>query len=148
FLLGYGSAACFCEGQDDFDFEDPFHRLRRFKSLYDNSTPITNPIAFLERLHYKAILKSRYPARQTINRLCRLLTEYLDVDTGPWLERACDFGLQWAQLKAWQKRACLPVLDAVRLWRSDKLIQFCYNKLIRSFTELPCSGATPPKGIE
>ncbi|HIJ40893.1 MAG TPA: hypothetical protein HPP90_07430 [Deltaproteobacteria bacterium] len=114
FLLGYGSAACFCEGQDDFDFEDPFHRLRRFKSLYDNSTPITNPIAFLERLHYKAILKSRYPARQTMNRLCRLLTEYLYVDTSPWLERACDFGVQWAQLKAWQKRACLPVLDAVR----------------------------------
>ena len=114
FFLGYGPAACFREGQDDFDFEDPFHRLRRFKSLYDNSCPVTNPIAFLERLHYKAIRKSRYPALQTMDRLCRLLNEYLDVDASPWLEKACDFGLQWAQWKAWQKRASLPVLDAVR----------------------------------
>jgi len=114
FFLAYGPHLCPHQNKDDFDFEDPFHRVRRFHSLFSKDLLVTDPVAFLTRLHYRAILKSRFPAQQSIWRLCHLLEEYLEIDTGRWVEKGCDFELEWSQLRSWQKRAALPALDAVR----------------------------------
>jgi len=43
-----------------------------------------------------------------------LFKEHLNIDTGRWLERSCDFEWEWSQLRPWEQRAALPVLDAVR----------------------------------
>ena len=114
FFLAYGPYLCPHQNTDDFDFEDPFHRVSRFHTLFSKDALVTDPVAFLTRLHYRAVLKSRFPAQQSIRRVCHLLEEYLEIDTGPWVERGCDFELEWSQLWPWQKRAALPALDAVR----------------------------------
>ena len=114
FFLAYGHHLCPHQNTDDFYFEDPFHRVRRFHALFSKDALITDPVAFLTRLHYRAVLKSRFPAQQSISRLCHLLEAYLEIDTGRWVERGCNFALEWSQLRPWQKRAALPAIDAVR----------------------------------
>ena len=114
FLLGYGPKLNPCSDTDNFDFTDPFHRILRFHSLFNPHVHITNPIAYLGRLHYKAILKSRYPALLIIRLLSHLFQKYLAIDTRPWLERKCNFEKEWKRLYPWQQRAVLPVIDTVR----------------------------------
>jgi len=113
-ILGYGSQWRAHENTDAFDFRDPFHRITRFHSLFSSDVSITDPIAFLFRLHYKAIRCSRFPAKQTIGRLSALFKEHLGIETGRWLEKRCDFEQDWYQLHPWQQRVALPILDAVR----------------------------------
>lgn len=114
FILGYGSQWRPHENTDVFDFTDPFHRITRFHSLFSSDVPITDPIAFLFRLHYKAIRCSRFPAQQTIGRVSSLFKEHLHIETDRWLEKRCDFEREWHQLRPWQQRVALPILDAVR----------------------------------
>jgi hypothetical protein len=90
-ILGYGSQWQPRENSDIFDFRDPLHRITRFHSLFSSEVPITDPIAFLFRLHYKAVRCSRFPAKQTMGRLSALFKEHLNIDTGRWLEKGCDF---------------------------------------------------------
>ncbi|MBW1678318.1 MAG: hypothetical protein JRJ79_17425 [Deltaproteobacteria bacterium] len=113
-ILGYGSQWRPHKNTDVFDFRDPFHRITRFHSLFSSDVPITDPIAFLFRLHYKAIRCSRFPAQQTIWRVGALFKEHLNIETGRWLEKRCDFEQEWYQLRPWQQRVALPILDAVR----------------------------------
>lgn len=114
FILGYGSQWRPHENTDVFDFRDPFHRITRFHSLFSSDVLLTDPIAFLFRLHYKAVRCSRFPAKQTMGRVSALFKEYLKIETGPWLEKKCDFEWEWCQLRHWQQRVALPILDAVR----------------------------------
>lgn len=114
FVLGYGSRFTAHRGTDDFDFNDPFFRIRRFASLFCGNAPLTDPVAFLHRLHYKAVRISRYPAIRTYRKLCDLCSAHLDLDTRPWLEKECDVEDAWQKLRIWQKRILVPVLDAVR----------------------------------
>ena len=114
FLLGYSTGIRPWKGHDDYDFEDPFHRLRRFLALFDHTAMVTAPWTCLQKLHYRAVLKSRYPAKQTMKRLRRLLGRYLDMDTESWVDRNCDFRLWWYRLKPPQQQACLPLIDMVR----------------------------------
>lgn len=113
-ILGYGYRWRPHENTDVFDFRDPFHRITRFHSLFSSDVPITDPIAFLFRLHYKAVRCSRFPAKQTIGRVSVLFKEHLNIETGCWLEKRCDFEQEWHQLRPWQQRVALPILDAVR----------------------------------
>jgi hypothetical protein len=113
-ILGYGSQWRAHKNTDVFDFRDPFHRITRFHSLFNADVPITDPIAFLFRLHYKAVRCSRFPAKQTIGRMSGLFKQYLNIETDRWLEKKCDFEKEWHQLRSWQQRVALPVLDAVR----------------------------------
>ena len=113
-LLGYGPVLRPHHNTDYFDFRDPFHRITRFHSLFSPLARITDPVAFLTRLHYKGVMVSRFPAQQALKELSALFKEYLNIDTGRWLEKSCDFECEWSQLQPWEQRAALPVLDAVR----------------------------------
>jgi hypothetical protein len=113
-LLGYGSGLNHHQNTDHFDFSDTYHRITRYHSLFSPSGRITDPIAFLRLLHYRGIKVSRFPAKQALIRLNALLKEHLDIDAGRWLEKSCNFKREWSQLRPWEQRALLPVLDAVR----------------------------------
>jgi len=114
FVLGYGSRFTAHSGSDDFDFNDHFFRIRRFESLFCTDAPLTDPVAFLLRLHYKAVRVSRYPAIKTYRKLCDLCSVHLDLDTGPWVEKEWNVRGTLENLRIWQKRILVPVLDAVR----------------------------------
>lgn len=113
-LLGYGPVLRPHQNTDHFDFRDPFHRITRFHSLFSPLARITDPVAFLTRLHYKGVMVSRFPAQQAIRRLSELFKEYLNIDTDRWVEKRCNFEREWSQLRPCQQRASLLVLDAVR----------------------------------
>ena len=113
-ILGYGDRWRPHENTDAFDFRDPFHRTSRFHSLFSSDEFITDPIAFLSRLHYRAIRCSRFPAQETMKKMSALFKEHLTIETDRWLEKGCDFEQEWYQLRPWQQRAALPILDAVR----------------------------------
>ena len=114
FFLGYGSKLKYHNGTDDFDFTDPLFRITRFHSLFCDHAPLTDPVEFLTRLHYRAIRHKRLAPTQALERLSHLLKNHLAIDTRRWLERECDFREQWLALATWQQRAVLPVLDATR----------------------------------
>ncbi len=65
-------------GPEDFEFLDSFHRVKRFRSLFREIFCGTDPAAFLARLHYRGILKSRCPARWSLNRLQGLFERFLN----------------------------------------------------------------------
>jgi hypothetical protein len=114
FFLAYGPEYSHHDGSDDFEFTDPLFRITRFHSLFSDQARLTDPVEFLERLHYRAIRHKRLATHQVLERLCRLLEEYLDVSTGGWMERRCDFRKEWLRLYPWQQRVMVPVVDAVR----------------------------------
>lgn len=114
FLLGYGPQLSPRNDVDVYDFSDPFHRIVRFHSLFSPHARVTDPVLFLEKLHYKAVLKSRFPAKLSMRRLRHLLQEHLAIDTMPWIEKGCDFEKEWNVLRPWQQRVVLPLLDALR----------------------------------
>ena len=114
FFLAYGPGHALHRGTDRFDFSDPFFRVNRFRTLFDPEAPLTDPTAFLARLHDKACRLSRYPARQALARLAEALGEFLGLDTGQWLDRSWRFDGVWEGLAPWQRRALAPLLDATR----------------------------------
>ncbi len=113
-VLGYGPSLEVVRGGEDFDFLDPFHRVRRFHSLFSRVCCGTDPVAFLERLHYRGIRKSRYPALQSLTRLQGLVERFLEIDTSAWTDKACDFEAWWKQGTPLEQDLCLPLLDAAR----------------------------------
>lgn len=114
FVVGYGRILAHHDKTDDFGFTDPYFRTTRFHSLFNFEAPVTDPVAFLERLNYRAAAVSRYPARWTMQRMCELFRKYLAIDTGAWLNKGNDFSSAWAQMRPWRRRILLPILDAVR----------------------------------
>ena len=114
FFLGYGPELKHHDGTDDFDFNDPSFRITRFHSLFLDRAPLTDPVEFLTRLHYRAVRYRRMAPMHVLERLSRLLKQHLAIDTGRWMNRECDFRVQWLDLAPWQQRAVLPVLDASR----------------------------------
>ncbi len=114
FLLGYGPEPKHHDGTDDFDFTNPLFRLTRFQSLFLDGSPLTDPVAFLTRIHYRGAKHKRLGSRHTLERLSRVLKEHFAIDTTNWMEEACDFKRQWLSLAPWQQRTVLPALDAAR----------------------------------
>jgi hypothetical protein len=114
FVLGYGDELTAHNGTDDFDFNDRFFRIKRIQSLFRADSPLTDPVEFLQRLHYKARKVSRYPAIRTYERLLDLFARHLNIDTRPWMEKEFRVEFAWKNLSAGQRRVALPVLDAVR----------------------------------
>lgn len=114
FLLGYGGSPTCHKDTDDFDFADPYFRLRRIHSLFESDARLTDPVEFLTRLHYRGIRCKRPATGGILQRLAALLHEYLEVESFGWLERACDFKKEWANLSAPKRRVVAVVLDAVR----------------------------------
>lgn len=114
FFLGYRAELKAHDRMDRFDFTDPFFRTKRFHSLFDDDSRITDPAAFLTRLNQRAIRFSRFPAKHTLETLCKLFEEYLSVETVLWTEKKHDLKKAWSALFPWQQRTVLPILDAVR----------------------------------
>ena len=114
FLLAYGSELHAHDETDDFSFTNPFFRVTRFHSLFNRNALLTDPVAFLKRLHYRAIRAARYPAIQTMQCFVELFKEYLGIDTERWMNKTCEFGQEWSRLYLWQRRVLLPILDATR----------------------------------
>lgn len=114
FLLAYGAAPRAHQGDDDFDFLDPFHRVRRFHSLFSPDAPITDPVAFLGRLFYRGTRKKRFPPLHVLNRLTSLLKRHFDLDVDHWLRQPAEATREWDALPAQLHRPLSPILDAVR----------------------------------
>jgi len=114
FFLAYGPELHAHEKTDDFGFTDPFFRVTRFHSLFNRNALITDPVAFLTRLHYRGVRVSRYPAIQTMRSFAELFRDHLSIKTKHWMNRTCDFEQEWSRLCAWQRSALLPILDAAR----------------------------------
>ena len=114
FLLGYGGRPTSHKGTDDFDFGDPYFRFKRVHSLFNSGARLTDPVQFLARLHYRGIRCKRVATGRILQRLSSLFQEQLDIDSGRWLERDCNFRREWARLNASQQRPAGMVLDAVR----------------------------------
>ena len=114
FLLGYGECPTCHKDTDDFDFADPYFRLRRIRSLFESGARLTDPVEFLTRLHYRGIRCKRPATGGVLQRLAALLHEHMGVETSGWLERAIDFKKEWANLSAPKQRVVTVLLDAVR----------------------------------
>ncbi|MES9856363.1 MAG: hypothetical protein ABW166_07150 [Sedimenticola sp.] len=114
FSLAYGKALCHHIGTDDFDFNNPLFKLDRYRSLFDGNSRLTDPVAFLNRLHYKAIRCGRYPAKQTLQAFCSLFSEHLGIDTDRWQEKGHDFNASWSTLERRLRDSILPILDMTR----------------------------------
>lgn len=114
FSLAYGTSLQYHTGTDDFDFNDSDFRVNRYNSFFNNNAKITDPVAFLKRLHYKAIRCGRYPAKQTMNSFCLLFKKYLEIDTSQWQQKKVCFQNLWEDLKVWQQYSLLIILDSSR----------------------------------
>ena len=113
FALAYGCRWKFHWGTDCFDFSQPDLRVARFLSLFESETRLTDPVAFLQRLHYRT-LKGRKPAINTLKCISALFKKYFFINSEVWLNRETDFNEQWSQLKVWQQTVIIPILDIVR----------------------------------
>ncbi len=91
FLLGYGPQPRPHIRTDDFDFTDPFFRRTRFHSMFLTEAPLTDPVAFLTRTHYRGIRKRRLATRHTMECLSDLIKGHLGIDTGRWLDKRLRF---------------------------------------------------------
>jgi hypothetical protein len=114
FSLAFGSELHAHDGTDDFEFTSPNFRVTRYSSLFDSGALVTDPVRFLQRLHYRAIRSGRFPAKQSLESLCHSFDDYLDIDTGSWREKEWDAYGAWQTLSPWQQRAALPAIDAAR----------------------------------
>jgi len=113
-VFAYGAAPLAHAGSDDFDFTDPFYQLRRIHSLFSAQARITDPVAFLENIHYRGVCRGRHMPAQILQTLQCSLQRCLNADTAEWMERNTDFTQQWAGLSPVQRLLLLPALDAAR----------------------------------
>ena len=114
FLLSYGRRSTCHNGTDDFDFGDPYFRLKRIHSLFESKALLTDPVEFLARLHYRGIRWKRPATGGALERLVSLFRQELSIDSTAWLERDCDFKREWKKLRPVQQRIAVMVLDTVR----------------------------------
>ena len=114
FLLAYGPRFIPHAKTDDFDFNNPFHPVTRFSTLFHAKRKITDPVAFLELLQYRGVKYKRSSSLSTITGLSRLLSEFLEIDTTPFLEPFSDLKQEWLKLTSWQQHMILPLIDISR----------------------------------
>jgi hypothetical protein len=114
FLLAYGDSLHAHDGNDDFDFNDPFFRKRRFHSLFSRTVFITDPSAFLGRLFYSGVRKKRFGPSGVLERLCRVLHTHLCLQVEHWLQKQVVASREWKALPPDLHPVLLPVFDAVR----------------------------------
>lgn len=114
FLLAYGDELSAHEGDDDFDFTDPFFRTRRFHSLFSSGAAVTDPVAFLDRLFYRGSKHKRLPAVHALERICRLLQKHFALKVDHWLRYPGMAMEEWDGVPCKLRKPLLPMLDAVR----------------------------------
>ena len=112
FALAYGPIWRAMDG-DSFDFSGEVNRARRFITLFDETTVLTDSVAFLERLQYRCGV-GRPPALKVRDALCRELEANFKINTALWRDRQADYKKIWAGLTRVQRRFLVPVIDAIR----------------------------------
>jgi hypothetical protein len=113
-VLGYGSDFGAHSAEESFHFEDPHHRLKRLASLVAPGADVTNPVAYLKRLHWKGVRYLKPRSRQFIEKLNRSLSGWLEVEPDAWLDKRFDFSTVWETLPPWRQKLGMLVLDAAR----------------------------------
>ncbi|MBW6486404.1 MAG: hypothetical protein K0B01_09670 [Syntrophobacterales bacterium] len=111
--LAYGPRWQLHQGTDCFDFSRTTVCSGRLLSLFDSGACLTDPVLFLEKLHYRT-RKARLPAVRTMELLRALFRKECGIDTERWTDRDVSFAREWEKLTPWQIQAVAPVLDAVR----------------------------------
>ncbi len=114
FLTAYGPFSTSPVAGDDFEFNDPFYRLRRFHSLFDAKPSLTDPVAFLELLQYRGLKHKRISALRVITEINQFFESCLE--TAPSLFGSSDalFDTIWRNLTPWRRRMALPIIDVCR----------------------------------
>lgn len=112
-FLAYGQRILAHEGTDSFDFT-PLHRLRRFASLWDNQARLTDPVAFLQRLHLKGVTYVRPRTLAVLARLTQEVGPWLGVGVKAWLAKNYDFTSAWRRVSETKQQAAIVMLDATR----------------------------------
>ena len=108
-LLGYGSHVQ--AGTDGFGLH-PEQRLRRCAGLFEAPSTVTDPIAFLKRLHHKGKYRVGR-ARTVLNRLRDGLSEWLGWDVGRSLEEG-NLEACWKPTPRARKVPAMVALDIAR----------------------------------
>ncbi len=114
FLLAYGENFSAYDGGDDFDFSDPLFRSRRFLSIFSDSVPLTDPVAFLGRLFYRGARNKRLGPLHILERTCLLLQGCFGLEFHHWLESPAEADEEWRKVPLELHTPLLPLLDAAR----------------------------------
>lgn len=75
---------------------------------------LTDPVAFLTNLNYRAISRRRHMPAQILQDVQTLLHQKLDVDTSEWMKKHADFSTQWNKVPQALERAIVLLLDIAR----------------------------------
>ncbi len=113
-FLAYGSRLQAHAGTDRFDFSHPHHRLRRFATLFDPQARLTDPVAFLERLHHKGVRYEKPRSRLYIARLNQELSALFEIAPDAWLSKRYDFRGLWERTPTERRPLIVVALDAAR----------------------------------
>src|ERR1035441_7809060 len=108
-LLGYGRSPQ--AGADGFGL-DPDQRWRRCAGLFDAEPRLTDPVAFLKRLHHKSQYRDGR-ARMVLDRLKDGLSDWLGWDVAQSLERG-DLEAHWKSTPRARQVPALVALDIAR----------------------------------
>ena len=108
-LLGYGRSPQ--AGADGFGL-DPDQRWRRCAGLFDAEPRLTDPVAFLKRLHHKSQYRDGR-ARMVLDRLKDGLSDWLGWDVAQSLERG-DLEAHWKSTPRTRQVPALVALDIAR----------------------------------
>ena len=108
-LLGYGRSIQV--GADGFGLH-PDQRWRRCIGLFESESRVTDPVAFLKRLHHKSQYRAGR-ARAVLDRLKDGLSDWLGWDVAQSLER----GALDAQWKSTSRARQVPVMVAIDIAR-------------------------------
>jgi hypothetical protein len=114
FLLAYGCRFSAHDGTDDFDFTDPNHALTRFHSLFHTNRCLTDPVAFLQRLHFKGIKYKKCASLSILADVYMLLKKHLKIEPARFLDPQADLKRTWQAHALPQRKMILPLLDICR----------------------------------
>ena len=113
-VFAYGPFFKAHQGSDDFDFGDAFYQLRRIHSIFSAQAQLTDPVAFLANLNYRAIRHKRYMPAQVLKDLQTLLHQKLGLDTGKWMIKNVDFATLWSKVPQALQQPVVLLLDIAR----------------------------------
>ena len=109
-LLGYGGVIGV--STDGFD-PHPDQRFRRCAGLFETESCVTDPVAFLQRLHHKSRYRRSGRARLVLDRVNEDLREWLGWDVVQSIERG-ELAARWMSLPRALQVPAMVLLDIAR----------------------------------
>ena len=114
FLLAYSARFQIHDGTDDFDFTHSCFPLARFYTLFDFYQKLTDPVAFLERIHRRGVKFKRFASHSILKTLSDLFETHLNSDANVFLGPLCDLKPTWQRQSRRQLRIMLALIDICR----------------------------------